>query len=241
MSSQSLPYLAKFAKFAKFTPYLPLLAALMILLTEGVAPAHAQGPAPTPTPYPAIEATRQAAQAQLDEANQQKDRAAQMDASAAELRRNAEAQQTAAQQAISDARAASVAQNAAAVGEAIGRAESVLAQLSATVAGQADIIATANDMARNQAQTITNLTGENQSLIGRLRDAQAVNTAQAKTLTEQEAAGPSPVVPLVVFGFVAALLAVLLVIVLQRRGQPDVYQPAAAAAVIDGEFEQPAE
>ena len=194
--------------------YLPLLILAILVLS---APAHAQAPQPTPTPYPAIEATRQAAQAQLDQANAQQAQAAQMDAAAAEMRRNAERQQVAANQAISDARAASVAQNSVAIGEAIGRAESNVAALSASVEGLTGLNAAANATTRLQAQSIISLTMDNQSLRVGLQTAQAVNAAQARTIEQAPPTEPSAVVPLVVGAIVIAILAILLVVVLSRK------------------------
>ena len=201
---------------------------LAVLLSA--PPALAQGPQPTPTPYPAIEATRQAAQAQLDQANAQQAQAAQMDAAAAEMRRNAERQQVAANQAISDARAASVAQNAVAIGEAIGRAESNVAALSASVEGLTGLNAVANATTRLQAQTIISLTLDNQSLRVGLQTAQAVNAAQARTIEQTPTTEPSAVVPLVVGAIVIAILAILLVVVLSRKSGAE---PAQVGEVYD--------
>lgn len=117
-----------------------LLAALISLLSQS-EPAAAQGFV-TPTPLPAIQATLDAANAAQQSAQADLQQAAQMEAQAAELRRNGMVQQQQAAQAISDARAASIAQNAAAIGEAIGRAEANLAELSKTSADQADLIST---------------------------------------------------------------------------------------------------
>lgn len=224
--------------FAKFTPYLPLLALAIALLLEWVAPAHAQGPLVTPTPYPAIQATRTAAQAQIDAANQQQAQAAQLDAQAAEMRRNADAQQAQAQQAINDTRAAAAAQNASAVGEAIGRAESVLNQLRDTVAGQAAIIATATSTERFQAQTIISLTNENQALRVDKQVVAAAYTATVKRADEAQAnAAPSPLVWLVVIGFMG-LLAVLLIVVLGRKsGAAQVVYSGASPLDYGGEGE----
>jgi hypothetical protein len=200
-----------------------------------VPPAHAQGPLVTPTPYPQIESTRTAAQAQLDEANLQQAQAEQLDRQASEMRRNAEAQQAAAQQAINDTRAAAAAQNAVQVGEAIGRAESVLNQLRDTVAGQADLIATANATTRLQAQEIISLTNEVQFL---RVDKQTITTAYAAAVNradeaEKSSAGSSPIMWIVIVAFIG-LCAVVLIVVLSRK--PSI-PPQDAPPLYEGEGE----
>lgn len=111
-----------------------IVGGLICLSVLASSPAAAQGFV-TPTPLPAI-ATQQAQAAQqlgsIQAANAQAD---QLDAQAAEIRRNADAQAQQAAQAYADARAATAAQNAAAIGEAIGRGEAALEQIKASLDG----------------------------------------------------------------------------------------------------------
>lgn len=138
---------------------LVLLLAVLISLLSQSEPAAAQGFV-TPTPLPAVQATLDAATAAQQSAQADLQQAAQMEAQAAELRRNGMVQQQQAAQAISDARAASVAQNAAAIGEAMGRADANLSELSKTNAAQADLIATLTANQKAQASTIISASNE---------------------------------------------------------------------------------
>jgi hypothetical protein len=193
-----------------------LLGGVVILMLT--PPAYAQAPLPTPTAYPAIEATKQAAQAQLDAARQQQ---AQADADitrAEERRRNAEAQAASAERNLSDARAAAVAQNGVAAGEAIGRAVSDLQQMRESLGSLMEINAGSASTVRAQAGQIISLTIALQQRDVTIANYQRVTEAQTQALAEAQAAPDSSVVPMAIGALVfLALLVVLSVVVSRRR------------------------
>jgi hypothetical protein len=212
---------------------LPLLA-YAILSAAPTPPAYAQSPA-TPTPYPAIEATRQAAQAQLDSARAQQQQADAMDAQAAEMRRNAEVQSQQAAQAIAEARSAAAAQNGLAYGEALGRAESDLTALRASVDGMAQINATQSATVRDLTTQKISDTLAIQDLRVRLQDAQRVMTAQAVSLVESQ---QTPFVPLGVGALVLIGVFVLIETVLRRRPHERFIDQQVVGEAIDGGGDQ---
>lgn len=219
---------------------LPLLA--IPLLVFQTSPAHAQGPLQTPTPYPAIVATQTAAQQAQSAAQADLQQAAQLRAQAAEMERNGQAQYNQAQADISAARAAQAAQNAAAAGEAIGRVEATINQMRDTVAGQAGIIATLTTDKGIQAQQHISDTVAIQSLQNEVRNL----TIDKKTIQENfNATSQSlddakrqsqavPVVTLVIGVLFSAICAVLLIVVLNRKGQAAPFDPHDDNQVIDG-------
>lgn len=239
---------AKFAIFRRVWSSLPSLHHIWVvvlmpllaipLLALQAAPARAQGVFVTPTPYPAIVATQNAAQQRSDAARANQAQAAQLEAQAAELRRNAEAQQSAAQQAINDTRAAAAAQNAAAVGEAIGRAESSLNQLRDTVNAQAAIVEELKAGNTAQAQAIISMTLELQQARADKQTMLSNYTATAQQLEDAQKQGQStPVVTYVFIILFVCTLAVLLIVVLQRKGQPaKVVSSRNDNDVVEGEF-----
>lgn len=137
------------------------------------APVQAQGPFQTPTPLPGVVATQQAADATANAVQAARNDAAALEARAAEIRRNADAQAQQAAQAIADARAASAAQNAAAIGEAIGRADSNLSQLQESVQGQAAIISTLQTAGQDKDAQIDQLKAQLSDTANRLSNAAA--------------------------------------------------------------------
>jgi hypothetical protein len=190
---------------------------LILVLALSTPPAYAQAPLPTPTAYPAIEATKQAAQAQLDAARQQQ---AQADADitrAEERRRNAEAQAASAERNLSDARAAAVAQNGVAAGEAIGRAVSDLQQMRASLDSIMQINAGNVATVKAQAGQIISLTIENQQQRVTIANYQRVAEAQTQALAEAQAAPDSSVVPMAIIALVFLALLVVVSVVVNRR------------------------
>ena len=217
--------MGKFTQFAKFSLYILLLVLAVVLwiflLLLAIAlismPASAQTVA-TPTPPPAIEATRQAAQAQLDAARADMAEADRRDAQAAEMRRNAEAQQASAAQALSDARAAVVAQNTAAYAEAIGRAEGDLTALRGSVDGLTQLNAQSGVTVRLQAAQIVSLTLEVQAL---RTDKATLSAAYAATVAlaaeaEQASGNTSPLVWFVALAVIGGA-GIALIVVLGRK------------------------
>ena len=212
-----------------------ILSALVSCMAQP-SPARAQGPFSTPTPLPAILATSNAAQQRADAASANLQAAAQLEAQAAELKRNAQAQQAQAQQAISDARSAAVAQNAQAVGEAIGQADGALSQLRDTVAGQSAMIATLTAKVEAQASTIISVTNDLQVA----RSDKAMLLANYNAVTQrldaaQQQGQSAPIVTLVIAVAVIAIMAILIAVVLQRRHDTPATPIKAEAEVIDGD------
>ncbi len=202
----------------KYTFALLAMFALSVLfLTPVSSPARAQGFV-TPTPLPSVRATQQAADWIAQQVQQQNAEAAQMEARAAEIRRNAAAQAQQAAQAYADARAAAAAQNAAAIGEAIGRGEAALSQLQDSVNGltalnatQASRIEMLSSAVVSQANTINRLAAEK-------RDTLNVNAAlMAKQAQNDNLDALGRIVML--FGFIVtlAILAHLIWSVWQRN------------------------
>lgn len=237
---QNMRQVRKFAKFASISQVCPSLVSLRQiwgvvllpflltpLLVFQAAPARDQAIFATPTPYPAIVATQTAAQQAQAQASASLAQAAQMRASAAEMERNGQAQYAQAQADINAARAAQAAQNGAAVGEAIGRVEATINQLRDTVAGQAGIIATLTADREVQAQQRISDTVEIQSLRNQVNNltvdkktALANFDAVAQALDETKRQGQAvPIVTLVIGVLFASICAVLIVAVLQRKGQ----------------------
>lgn len=136
----------------------------------------------TPTLLPGPSATLQAGQQMRDYANASIDQARELERLADEIRRNAEAQSAQAAQAFSDSRTAAAAQNAAAFGEAIGRGEANLSQLSKSVTGQGDIIATLTADNISLAGTVISQSNELQ----RLRSEKATILSAYTALKNQE-------------------------------------------------------
>jgi multidrug efflux pump subunit AcrA (membrane-fusion protein) len=193
-----------------------LVVILMALVSCLAQPAGAQSSV-TPTPRPAYEATRTAAQAQIDAARQQQAEADRLDAQAAEMRRNADIQQQAAQQAIDDARAAAIAQDAVRTGEAIGRAENELTQLRASLDGIAQINAGNVATVKAQADQIVSLTNEVQQLRTALKVAQDVNAANQQRIAQAQAeVAPSPVVSIFAALAFVALIGIIVILVAEK-------------------------
>ena len=226
--------MVKFAAVCLVCLYIPLMA-----MATWTPPAHAQTVA-TPTPPPAIEATRQAAQAQLDAANAQQAQAAQLEAQAEQMRRNGEAQAAQAQADIIAAREAQAVQNGVAVGEAMGRVESTLEQLRDTVAGQADIITRQSDTISAQAAQHISDTLELQSL---RTDKATISAAYAATVelaqeAKQASGNTSPLVWFVALAVIGGA-GIALIVVLQRKATvqaaPVAYDVGRYDEVIDAE------
>jgi hypothetical protein len=217
----------KFTKFTKFILYIPLLPMAIAVLFAPLAPAHAQGPLPTPTPLPRTVATLTTAQQAQSAAQASLAEAARLRAQADEMERNGQAQYAQAQSDINASREAAAAQNGIATGEAIGRVESTLSQMRDTVAGQAGIIITLTNANEAQVKEIYDLKGEVQSL---KIDKQTINSNYEAVIKRADEAQvqvkSAPVVTFVFIALFVCVCAVLIVVVLQRRGQtgatPDV-------------------
>jgi hypothetical protein len=227
------PYMARNMRNIGRRLYIPLLIGAFVVISEVVMPAHAQGPLPTPTPLPRTVATQNAAEARSSAAQAQIQQADADKARADEMRRNGEAQYQQAQADINAAREAAATQNAVMVGELIGRFESDSRQMRDTITGQAAIVET-------QHATIISLTNRLQvadSQVEALRvDKLTVANAYAATMkradeAEKSGASTSPIV-LIVFVGLVAFLAVILIVVLQRK--PSIQQ--AAPDVIDTSY-----
>lgn len=222
------------------------LLALGSCLAQSYAPARAQGIFMTPTPLPAISATATAAALRSDAANANLQQAAQLEAQAAELRRNGEAQQAQAQQAINDARAAGIAQNSAAFGEAIGRAIGSMEEMSKTNTAQASLIDSLRAKVEVQAAEIISATNELQQERSAHQIAAAASSAMQQQLIEAQKQNESTPISTLVFaaGFLA-MLAILIVVVLQRKSKTDaalrVNVVTSADDVIDGDEQGEAE
>lgn len=218
-----------------------ILFALSLCLIS--APASAQGFV-TPTPLPAIVATQQSAAQQLSSVQAANAQADQLDAQAAEIRRNADAQAQQAAQAYADARAATAAQNAAAIGEAIGRGEAILGQIKASLDGalkinddRAAIInslyisMTQQGAELNQAQIeLTNLKAVNASL-------QKNNeTLAAQNKSNTTSANVLSVLP----GFLAFMFLLgLIVLIIRLRELRNATSSAATVTAAQSETEEP--
>lgn len=210
---------------------------LAVLLIFQNAPARAQGVFVTPTPYPAISATAQAAQQRSDAAQADINKANQDLARAAEMKRNGEAQFDQAQADINAARAAQAAQNAAAMGEAIGRVETTVNQMRDTIAGQAGIITTLTNEKVVWAQEKISMTLELQQARTSAQIAHDSYTATAQRLEEAQKQGQSTPVVTYVFGALfVCVLAVLVIVVLQRKGQAAPVAISNDDDVVEGEF-----
>lgn len=146
---------------------------MLLMAALSVTPARAQAPFATPTPLPGVQATQQAADAASSAAQAARNEANALEARAAEIRRNADAQGAAAAQAIADARSATAAQNGAAIGEAIGRADSNLAQLQDSVQGQAALIEALRSDNANKDARIGQLKAQVNDTANQLQQAQA--------------------------------------------------------------------
>jgi hypothetical protein len=189
----------------------------IIGLSLSTPPAYAQAPLPTPTAYPAIEATKQAAQAQLDAARQQKEQADADIILAEERRRNAEAQAASAERNLSDARAAAVAQNGVVAGEAIGRAVSDLQQMRESLGSIMQINAANVATVKAQAGQVVSLTIALQQRDVTIANYQRVTEAQTQALAEAQAAPDSSVVPMAIIALVFLALLVVVSVVVNRR------------------------
>lgn len=241
---------AKFATFGRVCSSLPSLRHIWVavllpfLLTPlltfwlsiGTSPARAQGVLVTPTPYPAIIATQNAAQQAQAQASASLQQAAQLRAQAAEMERNGQAQYAQAQADINAARAAQAAQNAAAAGEAIGRVEATINQMRDTVAGQASIIATLTAKSELRDGAIVSLTIELQQARADKQVILSSYSATAQRLEDvQRQSQAVPVVTLVIGILFASICAVLIVVVLQRKGQDAPSTPIDHEDIIEGE------
>lgn len=208
----------------------------------GAPSAAAQGFV-TPTPLPAIVATQQAAAQSLGNVQAQNARADQLDAQAAEIRRNADAQAQQAAQAYADARAATAAQNAAAIGEAIGRGEAALSQLKDSADGALKLNAEQSAIINSLYISVTQMTGERDQALRDKANLQRINTAlQAnnETLTAQaQHNSTSANVLSIVPGFLTFLLLIgLLVLTLGIRQWQHARSGAATVTARDDEQDE---
>jgi len=237
----------------------PLLALLMF--ASPVSAQSGQPPAPTPfitpTPLPAVQAAQQAAAQSQSAVQSSQQQAAQLRAQAQrdyaallaradEIQRNADAQAAQATQAYSDARAAAAAQNGAAVGEAIGRGESAVAQQRESMAGMSSIVATLTaqhdqDQKANDrlTQIANNAVADKETILKNYTALQAQND-KAQAQAEQDSA-LSYIVKGFLFIVAAVLLIALIVFVINRRRDRIIVTPAADVSaaqddnIIDGE------
>lgn len=220
------------------------ILALDSCLAQPYAPARAQGVFMTPTPLPAISATATAAAQRSDAANSDLQQAAQLEAQAAELRRNGEAQQAQAQQAINDARAAGIAQNSAAFGEAIGRAIGAMEEMSKTNTAQASLIDSLRAKVEAQAVEIISATNElQQERSAHQGVVAAYNATQQQLIEAQKQNEATPVSTLVFAAGFLAMLAILIVVILQRKSKSDdaLHVMTSSDDVIDGDMQDESE
>lgn len=222
---------------------------LLVLWLISAVPVSAQAsvpptPAPfvTPTPLPGVQASLNTAQQAQAAAQSSIAQAAQLDQLAAEMRRNAEAQQAQAAQAYSDARAATAAQNAAAAAEALGRGEAALSQLRDSVSGQAEIIATLTAKTGLQANEIYSLTiNLQQARVDRQLAAQSYTALKEQTDKAAAQAETNSTLGYIIEGFLFIVFAVLFIklisFVIGRRRDTLPHDDNHADA-IPGEFTQ---